>query len=199
MRAWSALRLVSFALCLSLPSGLAQDAAANTEHKVTMTFYITGLECPACVYNVINSVNDVKGVVDAKVDFILDGYANVTFDDSKATVHQIAQAVSEAYPLHGKPYEAALKLRIPDYAKGDNSAKVDAVLAKMKESVSAVVEDRSKGIFYLRFQPLKTKEGVIGQQGLALARIEHAINDPAPKGLGLVCEIVKEGQEPAKK
>lgn len=179
-------------------STLAAEPPKEPEKPVTLTFYITGMECPGCAYNVTNSLNDVKGFVEARIDSLLDGYANITFDDHKASVHQIAHAVAEAYPLHGKPYDAALKIRVPDYAKGDNEARVNGALSKLKDAIAVIVEDKSKGLLLVRFQPLALKEKVAGPQGVDVAHILGLIRDPAPKGLGLAAELVSEGLTPQK-
>ena len=189
--------LTALGLLLAFPA-VAAEPAQEPNKPVTMTFYITGLECAGCAYNVTNSLNDVKGFVDARIDSLLDGYANITFDERKATVHQIAQAVASAYPLHGKAYDASLKLRIPDYAKGDNATRVETALAKLKTSISLIIEDKAKGLLHIRFQPLALKENASGPQGTTLAQIQSLIRDPAPTGLGLACELVSEGQTPQK-
>jgi copper chaperone CopZ len=179
--------LLTFALALFLaPSVIA------SEQEVTMTFFMTGLECPSCVYTVTSSISDVKGVSEVKLESILDGFANVTFDSRKASAHQIAQAVTDAYALHGTPYSAVLKLRIPDYAKNDNAAKVDAVFAAQKNLVKLVVIDRAKGEFFLSFQPLKVDAAKKEPQGLVLQDLLAALTKPHPLGLGLTVEVVQE-------
>lgn len=55
-----------------------------------------------------------KGIQDVTVVQIIDNYANVTFDPAVVSDQQIAQAVREAYPLHGMPYLATLKLSVTD-------------------------------------------------------------------------------------
>lgn len=180
-------------LCL-----LGEPARSGAPQEAKMTFYITGLECPSCVYNVTSSVADVKGISEFKIDSILDGYAIATFDKQKVSAHQVAQAVRDAYPLHGNPYTAALKVLVPDYAKGGNAAKVDAVFAAQKDFIKVLPVDKMKGEFLILFQPLKVDEAKKLPQGWDLEKFRDAIQAPAPKGLGLAFEIMKEGQEPPK-
>jgi hypothetical protein len=85
-----------------------------------------------------------------------------------------------------------LQLRIPDYAKNDNAAKVDAVFAAQKNLVKLVVIDRAKGEFFLSFQPLKVDAAKKKPQGLVLQDLLAALTKPHPLGLGLTVEVVQE-------
>jgi hypothetical protein len=91
-------------------------------------------------------------VSDVAVVQVIDSFANVTFDPQLVSEHQIAQAVREAYPLHGMPYLATLKLRLPDYAK--HAAKADAVLTRWKDWITVKRVDQTKGEFEIHFLPL---------------------------------------------
>jgi copper chaperone CopZ len=196
------MKRLSLALaCLGLMTAtlFAAEPKAVKPHPVTLTFYVSGMECGACMDFVGQSIRSVKSVTNVEIDQVL-GMANVSFDTHVSSAHQIAQAVSEAFPLHGKPYQASLKIRVPDYAKDGNAAKVDAVFAKRAEWVKVEAEDKAKGEFVIRFLPLQLDKARTGPQGWNPGHFGHAIHDPAPKGLGLAFALVKEGQpEPAPK
>ena len=162
---------------------LASLFAAEKPQPVTRRFYVSGVECGSCVYVVQQSVSEAKGVSDVTVVQVIDNYANVTFDPQVVSEHQIAQVVREALPIHGMPYLATLKLRIPEYAK--NAAPVDEVFARWKKWVEIEAVDRTKGDFVIHFLPLQTDSKKTGPQGWSLAQFTEAMKAPAPRGLGL--------------
>lgn len=139
---------------------------------VKRTFYVSGIECGSCVYMVQQAVTETKGVSSVTVVQIIDKYANVTFDPSVVTDHQIAQAVREAYPLHGTPYLATLKLCVADYAK--NAAKVDGLFAAWKDSLKVEVIDKAKGELVVHFLPMPSDEKKTGPQGWTFAEWAEA-------------------------
>lgn len=170
----------------------AAEKPAVVPHPVTLTFYIAGVECSACssfINEAAYKVPSVKEIMPEEINVV-----NISFDTHVASAHQVAQAISEALPIHGKPYEATLKIRVPDYAKGDNAARVDAVFAKRSEWVKAELLDKAKGEFAVHFLPLKVDPKKAGPQGWNPGHFGHAIHDPAPKGLGLAFAIVQQGQ-----
>jgi copper chaperone CopZ len=157
-----------------------------------LTFFVGGIECAACVEVVRQSVAEVEGVANVELEQRLDSVARVTYDPARASAHQIAQGVMEAVQLHGRPYEPWLHLKVPDYAKGGNAAKVDAVMAKMKAWVDIAVMDEKTGEFLVHFKALKKDELKPGPQGWEPEVLEKALSRPAPEGLGLACEWVTE-------
>lgn len=182
--------LASFCLLASVV--IAAERPAVVPHPVTLTFYLAGVECSACTSLINEAVSKVPSVKDFSPEEF--GVVNISFDTHVSSAHQIAQAVFEAFPAHGKPYEATLRFRIPDYAKGDNAARVDAIFAKRSEWVKVEVLDRSKGEFAVHFLPLKADKTKAGPQGWNPGHFGHAVHDPAPKGLGLPFALVKQGQ-----
>ena len=166
-------------------SSLAQ--ADDKTQPVTRTFYVSGVECGSCVYAVQQSVTETKGVADVTVVQLIDSIANVTFDPKVATDQQIAQAVREAYPLHGMPYLATLKLRMPGYAR--HAAKVDGLFAAWKQSVKMEVTDKAKGELVVHFLPLEVDAKKTAPQGWSLALLTEAT-----KGLGLDFKLESEGR-----
>ena len=149
-----------------------------------MTFYITGMECGTCMALLTQSIQEVKSVKDVSFDIIW-GYANVTFNPSEASPHQIAQAVAETMPVHGKPFVATLRFRVPDYDKPGNRTKVDGIFDKHKAWAEIETIDKAKGEFAAHFSSLTVDAGKEGPQGWNPASLAHDIQDAAPKGLGL--------------
>ena len=179
-------------------SASAAEKAAPAPHPTTQTFYISNVECDACVASITESIRKVGSVTKVEGLTPASGYANVSFDSHKDSFHQIAQAVADAAPAKGKKYVATMKLRVPDYAKGDNAAKVDAVYAKSKDLVKVEATNREKGEFLLSFLPLTVDSKKMGPQGWNGGRFGHPIHDAPPKGLGLAFAIAREGAAPAK-
>ena len=153
------------------------------EKQPAVTFYVSGVECGSCVYLVQQSISETKGVADATVVQVIDTYANVVFDPKRVSEHQVAQAVREALPIHGKPYLATLKLHVPDYAK--HAAKVDGLFERWKDWVEVETVDKAKGELLIHFHELKSDPKKTGPQGWSLAQFAAAMKSPAPKGLGL--------------
>ncbi len=169
-----------------------------TPHPVTSTFYIGNVQCERCVSALEDSLKKVASFKEIKMK-PSDGYAQISFDTHVSSYHQIAQAIADAAPQHGEKYVCTLRFSVPDYAKGDNAAKVDAVFAKRKEWVSVECQNREKGEFVLRFLPLQVDAKKSGPQGWNAGHFGHAIHDPAPKGLGLAFAMKREGAAPAAK
>lgn len=162
------------------------------EKQPAVTFYVSGVECGSCVYIVQQSISETKGVADATVLQMIDAYANVAFDPKKVSEHQIAQAVREALPIHGKPYLATLKLHVPDYAK--HAAKVEGLFARWKDWVELETVDKSKGELLIHFHELRIDPKKTGPQGWSLAQFAAAMKSPAPNGLGLDFTVESEAQ-----
>lgn len=162
------------------------------EKQPAMTFYVSGVECGSCVYIVQQSISETKGVADATVVQMIDAYANVVFDPKVSSEHQIAQAVREALPIHGKPYLATLKLHVPDYAK--HAAKVDGLFTRWKDWVELETVDKSKGELLIHFHELRIDPKKTGPQGWSLAQFAAAMKSPKPKGLGLDFTVENEVQ-----
>lgn len=197
----SLISLLSLSL-LAFAASAAEKKAAATKapepHPTTQTFYVANVQCETCVGNITDSIHKVKSVT--KVEGLTpgSGYVNVSFDSHADSYHQIAQAIADAPPAHGEKYVPTMKFRVPDYAKGDNATKVDAVFAKSKDFVKVDATDKAKGEFVMSFLPLKVDASKTGPQGWNGGRFGHPIHDPAPKGLGLAFSIVREGATVAK-
>ncbi|MCB1091618.1 MAG: heavy-metal-associated domain-containing protein, partial [Verrucomicrobiae bacterium] len=129
-------RFLPISFWVALASFPANAEEANTE---TLTFYISGVECPACVYSVNDAIRRLEGVVEVSEGQANEHFSNVTFEPGKVTAQQVAQAVREAFPLHGAPYLATLKIRLPEYSKGENAARVGKLFVKWKDRVTVEI------------------------------------------------------------
>lgn len=190
------LTLASFALLT-----LAAAAEPPATKPVTLTFFVSGVECVSCVDVICRSVSGLDGVKDIALTQMIDSYANITFDPKTVSVHEIAQAIYEAPGLHGRPYEPTLHLTLPDYAKADNASKLDALLAKQKPWVTADLIDKAKGEFILRFKPLDEddKPGPQGWTFFDFAKALHAFAPTVDEGSAWKRFFENPAEEEAKK
>ncbi|MFA6546872.1 MAG: heavy-metal-associated domain-containing protein [Limisphaerales bacterium] len=177
----------------------AAEKKAPEPHPTTQTFFVSGVQCDACVGNITESIRKVKSVTKVEGLTSGSGYVNVSFDSHRDSFHQVAQAIAAATPAHSQKYAATMKIKIPDYAKGDNAAKVDGVFAKSKDTVTVKTIDKDKGEFEISFLPLTVDAGKESPQGWNGGRFGHPIHDAPPKGLGLAFSIVREGAPAAAK
>lgn len=164
----------------------ATSLLSAADPVVTRTFYVSGVECGSCVYMVQQSIGETKGVKDVQVVQIIDNYAQVTFNPKRVSDHQIAQAVREAIPLHGTPYLATLRVKMPDYAK--HKAAVDKLFAGWKGSVTLVPSLEVKDEFAIHFEPLKADSKKAEPRGWSLATFTEAM-----KGLGVGFMLMQQG------
>lgn len=171
--------------------GEKEALAQSQSPSVTQTFYVSGLECGSCAYMVQQSIREAKGVGDATVMQMIDSYAMVSFDPRLVTDHQIAQAVRETYPIHGRPYLATLKMQVPACAKNaDNSRKLEALFGGWKQWVKLESADKAKGLFLIHFLPLAVDAKKAGPQGWSLGLLTQALKSPT--GLGMEFSLEKE-------
>jgi hypothetical protein len=181
---------------LSLVMSLAAADKPVEPHPVTVTFYVAGATDEKAVSGILESVKKVPSVTKAEDLTPQSGFVNVSFDSHATSFHQVAEAIAAAAP-EGKRYETSMKVLVPDYPTGDNAAKIDEVFHKVETKVKIEAVDKDKGLFVVRFLPLKVDAEKKGPQGFNLGQIGHPIHDPAPKGLGL--KITKVDEKPAAK
>jgi len=165
---------------------LLASIALHAEDKpapAKAVFVVSGLECGSCVYMVQNQLSNTSGIAEVEVLQGVEGYARVNYDPKLISEHQIAQAVREAPGLHGTPYIATLKLRIPDYAQ--NAARVKALFAKWKPAIEMEVWDKKQGDLIVYFEELKRNPKGELPQGWSLAELSKNM-----KTLGLAFEIL---------
>lgn len=134
------------------PTATSTTAATQID---TLTFFVSGLECAACTESVRQSIQGLDGIQKILMKEGLEGHATVSFVPQIVSAQQIAQAVHDAPPLHGTPYEASLRLEIPAYTQPDTARLVDALIAADKHAITAEPDWQAKDLLVIRFLPLE--------------------------------------------
>ena len=184
---------ILFSLALSIAALAA--TAADKKPKADLaraTFYIENIQCMSCVDSITGSLTKLPTIGDIDGLSGTSGYATISFDPKTVSHHQVANAIYKAEPVHGDAYMPSLKVRIPDYAKAGNAAKIDALLAAQKDVIEVKPINKAKGEFRLAFLQLKLDPKKKGPQGFDADAFAHSIQDPAPKGLCLELTWVME-------
>lgn len=174
----------------ALGIGAEKKAAPGPNEPVPSqrTFFIEGVKTEAEVKVITAAAMKVKSV-NRVVDLTpTSGFANISFDHHAVTHQQIAQAIADA-----GPFKVSFRFIVPDYGKGGNAAKIDAVFAKVAKLVQIEPLDRAKQLFVIRFLPFQPEPGKPMGTGFNFGHIAHPIIDPAPKGMGLRIQQVNEG------
>ncbi len=190
--------IVLCAAFIAAPAGADEKPKEKRPHPVPLAFYLTGADGAADEAAIKAKVEKVKSV--ATVDFnAKGGYVRIVFDSHVVSYHQVAQAILDAGVQTGRKYDPRLKVRVPEYATGDNAAKVDALLAgkRLLQRVRIEAADKTKGEFVIHFLTLELDPAVTGPQGFNGGHLNHPIHDPPPRGLGLTC-IYATGKEEVK-
>ncbi len=170
---------------LLLSTACVSTVLADESGAVTRTFYVTGVECGACVYLVQLSASECKGVLKADVVQTADNFANVTFNPRMVSEHQIAQAIRDAMPLHGTPYLARLKVRVDGYSK--HAAALDALFQNWRHWVQWEVVDAGKGELVVHFLPLELNAPRSGPVGWSVSEFREALRSVLPTGAQIEC------------
>ncbi|MDP1587840.1 MAG: heavy-metal-associated domain-containing protein [Prosthecobacter sp.] len=171
-------------------TALLLSLALHAEDKpapAKTVFVVSGLECGSCVYMVQHQLSQTPGIVEVEVLQGLEGYANVNYDPKVVSEHQIAQAVREAPGLHGTPYTATMKLRVPGFSQ--NAAKVKALFESWKPSIELVVWDEHAGELIVNFHELNKDAKGSFPRGWSLAQLSESL-----QRLGLKFEILSPGE-----
>lgn len=174
------LALFAFLLAPSLP-------AAEKPAPTKVVFAVSGLECGGCVYMVQNQLSQTPGITAVEVMQGLDGTAEVAYDPKALSEHQVAQAVRDAPGLHGTPYLASLKLRIPGLsAKADQ---VKALFEKWKPWIAMTVWDAQAGEVIVHFHELKQDTQGAVPKGWSFTQLAEDL-----RPMGMTCEILRPGE-----
>jgi len=174
------------ALALSL-FALATHAADKPAPLAKAVFVVSGLECGSCVYMVQHQLSQTPGIAEVEVLQGIEGSARVSYDPKAVSEHQIAQAVREAPGLHGTPYIATMKLRVPGFSQ--NTAKVRSLFEKWKPWIELVVWDEHAGELIVNFHELKRDAKEALPRGWSLAQLTDGL-----QSIGLLkCEIMTPG------
>ena len=160
--------------------------AAEKAAPTKAVFFVSGLECGSCVYMVQNQLSQTPGIAEVEVLQGIEGFARVNYDPKLISEHQIAQAVREAPGLHGMPYIATMKLRVPGFSQ--HSAKVKALFETWKPSIELLVWDEHAGELIVNFQELKKDAKGAFPRGWSLAQLTKGLQE-----LGLKFEILSPG------
>jgi|APTNR8051073442_1049403.scaffolds.fasta_scaffold12360_3 copper chaperone CopZ len=161
--------------------------AADKAAPAKAVFVVSGLECGSCVYMVQHQLSQTPGIVEVEVLQGIEGFASVSYDPKALSEHQIAQAVREAPGLHGAPYIATMKLRVPGFSQ--HVAKVKALFEKWKPSIELVVWDEHADELIVNFNELKKDAKDAFPRGWSLAQLTEGLRD-----LGLKFEILSPGE-----
>ena len=157
--------------------------AADKPAPSKTVFVVSGLECGSCVYMVQHQLSQTPGIAEVEALQGLEGYASVSYDPKLVSEHQIAQAVREAPGLHGTPYIASMKLRVPGFSQ--HSTQVKALFEKWKPSIELVVWDEQVGELIVNFVELKKDAKGAFPRGWSLSQLAEGL-----QGLGLKYEIL---------
>jgi hypothetical protein len=160
-------------------------------HPVTVTYFITNVDGPKDVEAITNSLKKVPSFTKADGLAPKSTFANIFFDSHVSSYQQIAQAIADA-STGDRKYVPTIKISVPDYATGENAAKVDAVFKKLDSKIKVEPLAKEKGLFVVNFLPLKVDTEKKGPQGFNGGQLGHPIHDEAPKGLGLKFSVIKE-------
>lgn len=168
-------------------------AAEPKPAPITMTFYIANVQNDKDVDAIKDSLQQVKSVTDIAGLTASSGWAIISWDAHVNGAQELAQAIADAKPSGSVKFEPTMKLLVPDYAKGDNAAKVDAIFANYAHFVTVEALNRETGMFVIRFLPLKPDPATLGKpQGWSAKFFNHPIHDAPPAGLGLAIGFLRE-------
>lgn len=179
-------RLPTFVFfCLLMLMACRPGQPVASDRTETLTFFVSGLECVACAESVRQSISGLEGIESIRMREGMEGYAQVCFAPEIVSAQQIAQAVHEARPLHGTPYEATLRLQLPGQENPSELTAVKTLLANQKHAIEAEPFWDAADQILLRFLPLEKTAETQGAKGWGHERLSAALSPPAPSGPGL--------------
>ena len=155
--------------------------------SATAAFMVSGLECGSCVYMVQHQLSQTPGIAEVEVLQGLEGFARVSYAPKVLSEHQIAQAVREAPGLHGMPYIASMKLRIPGFSQ--KADRVKALFEKWRTWVELVVLDAQAGEIIVNFHELKKDAQGAFPRSWSLSQLAEGL-----RGMGMTYEILTPGE-----
>ena len=172
----------AFAILLSFTLHAADKAA-----PAKAVFVISGLECGSCVYMVQTQLTQTRGISEVEVLQGVEGFARVSYDPKVITEHQIAQSVRDTSALHGMPYIASMKLRVPGFSK--HATEVKALFEAWKPFIALEVWDEREGDLIVNFTELERDAKFVLPRGWSLSQLEAGL-----KKLGLAYQILSPDQ-----
>jgi hypothetical protein len=175
------------------PSGQPTDPPSAAPHTPTIVFYLSGTIAQRDEEAIRSAVAALSSASTIAVNRER-GFARIRFDTHVISVHQVAQAISDAGRALTQRYDPRVVLSIPDYAKGEHALQVDRVLSgkRLLERVSITQIDRARGLFAISFHPLAGDDlsATGAPPGFNAGHLHHPLHDPPPRGLGLECEYL---------
>lgn len=161
--------------------------AADKPTPAKAVFVISGLECGSCVYMVQTQLTQTRGISEVEVLQGVEGFARVSYDPKVITEHQIAQSVRDTSALHGMPYIASMKLRVPGFSK--HATEVKALFEAWKPFIALEVWDEREGDLIVNFTELERDAKFVLPRGWSLSQLEAGL-----KKLGLAYQILSPDQ-----
>lgn len=152
----------------------------------TVKIAVKGLHCQGCVEPVEKGLQQVPGVIQAKLDFKT-GLATVKWDETKTPVSKLVLSIASIPHAMGEKmrYEGQLVLAL--------KAKDNASLEKARQAVEALAgvqkAELKKSILYIRFKPkaegltMGQIEGTLKKEGVSLA-FQQGAEPGQPVGQG---------------
>lgn len=172
----------AFAILLSFALHAAEKPA-----PAKAVFVISGLECGSCVYMVQTQLTQTRGISEVEVLQGVEGFARVSYDPKVITEHQIAQSVRDTSALHGMPYIASMKLRVPGFSK--HAVEVKALFEAWKPFIALEVWNEREGELIVNFTELERDAKFVLPRGWSLSQLEAGL-----KKLGLAYQILSPDQ-----
>ena len=157
--------------------------AADSPAPAKTSFTFAGRACGSCVYMVLTQLTQTRGISEVEVLQGVESFACVSYDPKVITEHQIAQTVRDTAALHGMPYIASMKLRVPGFSQ--HAAQVKALFEKWKPAVELVVWDEHAGELIVNFAELQRDAKLVLPRGWSLAQLAEGL-----QSLGLKYEIL---------
>ena len=171
---------------------------AYRPHTPTLAYYVSGLAGQKDADTIVARVQTLPSVRKVRVDLVRQ-YVQVRFDSHVVSYHQVAQAIADAGVKLKRKFDPRLKITVPEYSRGDNAAKVDAIFAakRLNQRVRIEPTDKAKGEFLVHFLPLEVDTAATGPQGFNGGHLNHPLHDAPPRGLGLTCIYAADDQSMA--
>jgi copper chaperone CopZ len=181
-------RLIPFGFGFAL---LPLVAGITADERITLA--VPGIQCPRC----IESLSGTLGRIDPSVKVaanIETKQLEVTYDPAKVNLHQLVGAVSEAPPVHNKPYEAGVLVTVEEPVK--NAAKVKKALGQVKGIVNFMAVPggtAESGDFMIILRPLPRNAKPTDH--VKASQIGEALDKNGVKFTGLPGGMVRGGIE----
>lgn len=177
------------ALALFIPT-----AAHSAPAVKTRSYFLKGVRNSDDVEIITAAIRRLPTVTQVTHLTPSSGVVSVRFDTHTISHGQVGYAIMDAIP--GRTIDVRMRFSVPQYASGDNAAKIDALMKSQAKLADTRVADRAKGIWEARLLPFKVDPAATGPQGFHCGVIMHGIHDPVPKGMGLDFDFLGPNDKP---